>query len=351
MNISHRFKFIYATWFILAIFLVSFGFGGLLWFNYANPQNTCATCHEEVSHVKSWQSSFHRDLHCRNCHGGSLTLNVHALKEHANRIVQHFQPASAETAVHLTEAQVLTLQEACRNCHPRSYADWQSSGHSATYQKIFLDPRHNQMEQMAPECLRCHGMFYDGHIEDLVAPLATNGPWALKDPAKLNQPTIPCLACHQIHGTAAAFRPVQLYVRREKTSIAADLLPITPITRNGQPVKLSHDPTQRLCTQCHAPNAFRELGSQDDRTPCGVHEGLSCLDCHSSHSNSAKGSCATCHPANSHCGLDVEKMDTTFFSKTSKHNIHFVACLDCHPQGIPKKKSESIPKPSAAKAP
>ena len=71
--------------------------------------------------------------------------------------------------------------------------------------------------------------------------------------------------------------------------------------------------------------------------PAGVHEGLSCLDCHTSHSNSAKASCATCHPSDSHCGLDVEKMDTSFLSTASKHNIHFVACGDCHNGVRPQK--------------
>ena len=347
MKNSSRFKFIYAAWFIIAIFLGAFGFGGMVWFNFGNPQNTCATCHEESSHVKCWQNSFHRDLHCRNCHGSSLTLHVHALREHANRIVQHLWPSPTNEAVRLSEAQVLTLQEACRKCHPRSFADWQSSRHSVTYPAIFLDPKHNQSEQMAAECLRCHGMFYDGRIEDLVTPLSTTGPWKLKDPAKASQPVIPCLACHQIHATAPAFQPAQLYLRREQASIATDLLPITPITRNGEPVKISPDPRQRLCTQCHAPNAFRQLGSQDDRTPFGVHEGLSCLDCHSSHSNSAKASCATCHPTDSHCGLDVEKMDTTYFSATSKHNIHFVACGDCHNGERPVKGK---PRVSAARS-
>ena len=57
---------------------------------------------------------------------------------------------------------------------------------------------------------------------------------------------------------------------------------------------------------------------------------MSCLDCHYSHSGSAKAACAACHPTDSHCGLEVEKMDTTFLSTASKHNIHFVACGDCH---------------------
>jgi len=33
-------------------------------------------------------------------------------------------------------------------------------------------------------------------------------------------------------------------------------------------------------------------------------------------------------------------MDTTFFSKQSGHNIHFVKCADCHPKGIPAKKAK-----------
>jgi len=108
------------------------------------------------------------------------------------------------------------------------------------------------------------------------------------------------------------------------------LLPIVPMTQGERAVKVSLDPRQRLCTQCHAPSAFRQTGTADDRTPTGVHEGLSCLDCHSSHTNSANASCATCHPAVSNCGLNVERMDTTFRTTGSSHNIHTVACGDCH---------------------
>jgi hypothetical protein len=163
----------------------------------------------------------------------------------------------------------------------------------------------------------------------------------LKDTAKASQPVIPCMACHQMHAPTAGFKSVQLYARREQTHFSSDILPVTPITQGDRLVKVSVDPRQRVCTQCHAPNAFRQLGTSDDRTPSGVHEGLSCLDCHTSHSNSAKGSCAACHPANSHCGIDVTKMDTTFSSTGSKHNIHFMACGDCH-NGARPGKAQSV---------
>jgi hypothetical protein len=82
-----------------------------------------------------------------------------------------------------------------------------------------------------------------------------------------------------------------------------------------------------------------QVFSGDDRTPVGVHEGLSCLACHQKHGQTTRASCAACHPRLSNCGLDVETMDTTFKSPQSPHDIHRVACLDCHPQGVPTRKA------------
>ena len=82
-----------------------------------------------------------------------------------------------------------------------------------------------------------------------------------------------------------------------------------------------------------------QIGSGDDRTPTGVHEGISCLACHAGHNENAAASCKTCHPQMSHCGIDVEKMDTTFTSAKSPHNIHWVRCTDCHQHGVPKPKA------------
>jgi hypothetical protein len=56
------------------------------------------------------------------------------------------------------------------------------------------------------------------------------------------------------------------------------------------------------------------------------------------HGQKTRASCAECHPKMSNCGLDVETMDTTFRSTESKHNIHWVKCVDCHPKGAPKKE-------------
>ncbi len=336
MSLTRRSKLL-CTAGLVSVFLLACSIGGLAYFHFADPADTCASCHEMTGVHSAWSSSSHRTLHCRNCHGGSLTLDAHAMNQHVNRVVQHFWP-STEEPIRLKERDVLALVEACRRCHAQSFADWQSSKHSAPYERIFLNARHNGKQLLSPDCLRCHGMFFDGNIEDLVTPISTTGPWAFKDAAKTNQATIPCLACHQVHTAAAGYHSINLYFRHERASFSADKLPITPITQGDRVVKLSPDSRQRLCMQCHAPIATRQLGTAEDRTPAGVHEGLSCLDCHTSHSGSAKNSCASCHPTDSHCGIDVEKMDTTFVSTKSKHNIHFVACGDCHNGQRPGKR-------------
>ena len=320
-------------------FIATAAVGGMAYFHFGDPQNTCATCHEMTGVHSDWSASAHRTLHCRNCHGGALTLDLHALQSHVRRVTQHVR-GRPDTPIRLTEKDALAVHESCRNCHPQNFSEWQQSRHTTTYARIFLDPEHNKTERLADDCLRCHGMFFEGEMKGLVATLDKAGPWTLQDPQKALQPAIPCLACHQIHTPADGAQPPHFFDRREQAHFAAARLPVPKIQdANGQPVKVSLDPRQRLCQQCHAPSAAlaHQRGTSDDRTPTGVHAGLSCLDCHAMHTTSARASCATCHPANSHCKLDVEKMDTTFFSPESKHNIHSVACTDCHANGVPRK--------------
>ena len=180
-------------------------------------------------------------------------------------------------------------------------------------------------------------------------------------PELADQPAIPCLSCHQVHREgelltrarraeldAAAkssakqelLRPsVSLFDRREQRHFSVELLSLPDMRDGARALKISPDTRQALCYQCHAPLAGGLVGSGDDRTPVGVHEGLSCLACHLKHGQQTRASCANCHPRLSNCGLDVEKMDTTFLSTASGHNIHFVKCADCHPKGIPRKHS------------
>ena len=143
-------------------------------------------------------------------------------------------------------------------------------------------------------------------------------------------PAIPCITCHQIHqeglphkrpdyaGPKSIFYHKQdtgfvvgFYDRHEKVFVPITQLPRLILWEGEQPDKISDDPVMRNCVQCHPPNARYEAGTGGDRTPRGVHEGLSCMACHEPHSNNSKNSCKTCHPAISNCKLDVRKMNTS----------------------------------------
>jgi RNase P subunit RPR2 len=199
-------------------------------------------------------------------------------------------------------------------------------------------------------------MHYQGSIRDLVTPLNTKGPWQLQNPRLAEQPTMSCLTCHQMHRHGSPLvrsetksddasakesinRPsLALFDRRQQDYVSVSDLPMPQMFEGERQVKISPDQRQALCYQCHAPTAAAQVQSGDDRTPVGVHEGLSCLACHDKHGQKTRASCTTCHPQLSNCGLDVEKMDTTFKTTKSPHNIHTVRCADCHTKGVPQKK-------------
>ena len=180
-----------------------------------------------------------------------------------------------------------------------------------------------------------------------------------------NEPTMPCMACHQMHrigppqekppqrisvAIPAIRESLAFFDRREQLHFTAMALTIPQLWDGARSVKISPDQRQALCYQCHAPRIPEtgtvaasnhwgpQIGSGDDRTPTGVHEGISCFACHAGHNESATASCKTCHPQMSHCGIDVEKMDTTFANAKSAHNVHWVRCIDCHQHGVPKPK-------------
>ena len=348
------------------LFALAAGAGSLCFFEFAPPEQTCLSCHEIRRPYDLWAQSAHREISCKRCHGGTLTSGLHGIRENLNRVIAHFRDVHHDE-MGLSEAQVVEMTNQCKRCHAREFVQCRDGGHGITYRDIFLNSVHNHTEQVNEECLRCHGMFFAGRAGDVVEPLNIQGPWRLKDDSLATRPVIPCLACHQVHvaghpfsataargeakaeGVALA-KPVALgeaadrhgsialYSRREKAYFAAADLPVAPMHEHGRSVLVSPDPRQRLCVECHAPNAFHEVGTSDDRTPVGVHEGLSCAACHSPHSNDARASCSQCHPKFSHCGLDVSTMDTTARSRQSAHDIHRLHCTDCHPGGAPKKK-------------
>ena len=317
--------------------------------------SACASCHEIWQPYTDWHASAHRNVPCSQCHGDVFTLDAGFHLGNMRRVFTHLRGEVPEKP-RLRNKDVLQMVARCQKCHQQEFADWQSGGHSATYTDVFLDTKHNQRQVLMDDCLRCHAMHFQGGIRDLVAPVSTRGPWQLLQPQLAQQPVIPCLTCHQLHreGTplvksrpgAATAGPDQeinrpslaLFDRRALGHIPVGELPLPAMLEGTRAVKISPDHRQALCYQCHAPLATRQVNSGDDRTPIGVHEGLSCFACHLKHGEQTRASCATCHPQMSNCGIPVEKMDTTFKDKASKHNIHSTKCVDCHQNGVPKKR-------------
>jgi len=333
---------------LVTLFLISGSF--YTYWTVASPERTCLSCHEINPSFNTWASSAHRDVSCFECHGTALSNGFHSLKEKSKMVFTHVKSNVSSENLHMSEKQLLETMDRCKNCHQTEYANWKASGHSAKYADIFLHETHNKTEQLNGDCLRCHGMFYDKTTSDLVEPISQQGPWNLKELEKAGQPTIPCMACHQIHSPGeTAVQPdyaipnnifysrnltnhtVGFYSRHEKKHFQLDQLPRPDMVLFGDTVQTPADPVYRLCVQCHAPSAWHEVGTNDDHTPVGVHQGISCNGCHEPHSNNQRNSCDKCHSeVSKNCKLDVRTMNTTYSDPTSPNDIHFVSCKNCH---------------------
>lgn len=317
----------------------------------------CASCHEMAVYTNAVHASAHRTTTCLDCHDARLSTKLRHIRVHLL--------GQAPEAIHLCDEDVVAMTAMCQKCHQHEYASWHAGPHSATYAQIFTDATHNTERRLADDCLRCHGMHFNGAIRDLVQPMNTSGPWHVVRTSIANQPAMPCMACHEMHREGAVqSKPAQrisvvatpvpatlaFYDRREQLHFAASRLSLPTLFDGTRAVRISPDQRQAICYQCHAPrrpdansvaaaNGWGpQFGSGDDRTTVGVHEGISCVACHDGHSENAAASCKNCHPQMSHCGIDVEKMDTTFVNAKSAHNVHWVRCADCHQHGVPRAK-------------
>lgn len=354
---------LFGSWFagsvtVLFILVLSFAVPSVY---YERTGRVCASCHEIWQPYTDWYASTHRNIPCSSCHGNVFTTDARFHLKNMSRVITHLRGKAAEKP-HLKNADVLAMAPRCQSCHQQEFAAWRSSRHSTTYSDIFLNTAQNQKQKLIDDCLRCHAMYFQGGIRDLLTPLDRQGPWRLKVAELANQPAVPCLACHQLHHEGVPLeksepntslggaqqeitRPsLAFFDRREFAHIPIADLPIPAMVEAARTVEMSLDQRQALCYQCHAPIATRQVFSGDDRTPTGVHEGLSCFSCHQPHGQRTRASCDNCHAQHLDCNRDVEKMDTTFKDKASKHNVHSVKCVDCHENGIPQKKGSLLAK-------
>jgi hypothetical protein len=323
---------------------------------YGGSGRYCTSCHQIQSSYDKWSLSAHRDMACKECHGSVFTLDPDVHATNIRHLYYQVRGRIPDRVV-LRDAQVDRIAANCARCHASKASQWKSGGHSVPYATIFLSAPHNRRTRLMDDCLRCHGMFAEGGIGAVVGPVDNQGPWSLVDPAFGRRAAIPCLACHSMHergapakspdyrapkaisyGRAPRTTSLAIFDRRERRHIPAADLPLPAMSLQGRPVAMSPDRRQAVCYQCHMPEATRTIGSGDDRTATGVHEGIGCLGCHDAHTLDARASCANCHPALSNCGLDVATMDTTYKAASSTHNVHTVACGDCHVKEVPRRK-------------
>src|SRR5512133_763986 len=155
-----------------------------VYYRYSGGRS-CASCHE------IWQPY-------SDCHGDVLTLDAGFHLKNIRQLFAHIRGQVPEQ-VRLKPDDVQQVNARCAKCHRQEYADWAAGPHAITYKEIFLDESHNRKVHLADDCLRCHGMHYAGGIRDLVTTNDTKGPWRLQDAKLTRQPTVPCLACHQMH--------------------------------------------------------------------------------------------------------------------------------------------------------
>lgn len=284
---------------------------------------SCARCHEIAPNFESWRHSTHAWVDCTECHGGAVTLNPEFHFGNIRRLAVHVGGQIPEQ-IRLRPGDLKPMGERCKRCHEQEFRRWQAGAHSATYARIFATAAHNNKRLLMDDCMRCHGMHFQGSIDRLVSPVSMDGPWRVRDVAP-EEPAIPCLSCHAIHVdasdakagfyriaspapgeptgiTAAKMRPsLALFDRRTQDHIPANLLPVPAIQNSGQPIRVSRSPQSALCYQCHAPYGNMQAGTNDDKTPTGPYAGMACLDCHEKHSLKASQPCGGFHDHPERC--------------------------------------------------
>ena len=223
-------------------------FGAARYYTSQNGRG-CARCHEMTVYVSVMHGSAHRNAGCMDCHVTSLATKLRHIRV-------HLLGTPPET-IRLRDLDVLEMVPNCKKCHQDEYASWHAGPHSASYKMIFANPAQNSHQQLMEDCLRCHGMHFNGSVRELVQPQNTRGPWQLVRPDLADMPAIPCQACHSVHSEGAPkvkpaarisvaadpiHRSLAFFDRRESMHFAATDLMIPVLYDGTRLVKVSPDP-------------------------------------------------------------------------------------------------------------
>lgn len=267
---------------LLVLLGVGVGIGLFLRFECTSPSRTCILCHEIRGSKESWAHGAHRDIGCKECHGRTAE-SVASLTDNIKRAVKHVtakRHPRLGVEMCLSETQVERMTAKCITCHRAEGAQWARSGHAAPVATFLTNTVHNAAWKPSDNCVRCHGMFLEGRLDDILTREKLCTTWSFRDPSRERRTAVPCLACHQMHGRDR----LAFYSRPEKRSFPATGLHLQKIVgADGVEVKRGTDAATRLCAQCHAANAEGIAGSCDDRSPRCKPDGKGCLDCHKGH--------------------------------------------------------------------
>ncbi|MEI9977372.1 MAG: NapC/NirT family cytochrome c [Ignavibacteriota bacterium] len=101
----------------------------------------CTGCHEMQPLYDGWAGSTHRAISCSKCHGSALTTDVSFHMDNVHRAYAHWRGDLPER-ITFPNRDVDEMTAQCQSCHRQEYAAWKAGGHSATYERIFLDKKH-----------------------------------------------------------------------------------------------------------------------------------------------------------------------------------------------------------------
>ncbi len=283
-----------------------------------------------AEYVSAVHGSLHRKQNCLDCHEASLATKLRHIRVHLT--------GNLPEEIRLRDVDVLEMTPNCQRCHQHEYASWQAGPHSATYSADLYRSRAQLESRTDERLLALPRHDFSGSIRDLVQPQNTQGAHGMWFTPDLPiSPPCPAMRAtgfmrkarwRQSRRRASPSRPRPFTIRwPSMTGAKACTLPpscpsaIARRRSRGQiepgpaPGDLLPVPRAREAGDGSTAAAMGwgpQVGSGDDRTPMGVHEGISCIACHDGHNENTRASCKTCHPQMSHCGLDVEKMDTTY---------------------------------------
>ena len=114
-------------------------------------------------------------MDCKECHGSAFTLD---LDMHATNLRHLYYQVSGRIPerVRLKDAAGRPRRRQLRRAATATRSpSGRAGGHSVAYSHIFLSAKHNAKTRLMDDCLRCHGMFADGNVADIVAPIDNGG--------------------------------------------------------------------------------------------------------------------------------------------------------------------------------